>query len=69
MISIMQKQVKLHSGVNTLAPFSSSHKPTCGYFYDGKSDHKKRLIGINSINLNKWRVNRPSTVSTGKASK
>lgn len=45
------------NGMNSLAPFASSHKPTCGYFYNRTADHKKRLIGINSINTVSWRSN------------
>ena len=45
------------TGHNTMAPFASLGKPTCGYFFTRNVSHKKRLIGINATNTVKWRSN------------
>ena len=45
------------TGHNTIAPFASLGKPTCGYFFTRNVSHKKRLIGINATNTVKWRSN------------
>lgn len=45
------------TGHNSLAPFASLGKPTCGYFFTRTVSHKKRLIGINATNTVKWRSN------------
>jgi len=42
---------------NTIAPFASLGKPTCGYFFTRNIGHQKRLIGINATNTVKWRSN------------
>lgn len=42
---------------NTMAPFASLGKPTCGYFFTRNVSHHKRLIGINATNTVKWRSN------------
>jgi hypothetical protein len=42
---------------NSLAPFASLGKPTCGFFFTRNISHKKRLIGINATNTVKWRSN------------
>ena len=40
---------------NLIAPFSSSGKATCGYFFSRNTDHRKRKIGIPPSNLVQWR--------------
>jgi len=40
---------------NSLAPFASLGKPTCGFFFTRNISHNKRLIGINASNTVKWR--------------
>ncbi|CAK8683283.1 unnamed protein product [Clavelina lepadiformis] len=40
---------------NSLAPFASLGKPTCGYFFSRTTDNKKRLTGIPPTNTVKWR--------------
>ena len=42
---------------NSLAPFASLGKPTCGFFFTRNISHNKRLIGINATNTVKWRSN------------
>lgn len=45
------------TGNNSLAPFASLGKPTCGCYFTRDISHKKRLIGINPTNTVKWRSN------------
>lgn len=40
---------------NSLAPFASIGKPTCGYYFSRKTDNKKRRTGIPPSNTVKWR--------------
>ncbi|XP_052808557.1 uncharacterized protein LOC128237248 [Mya arenaria] len=40
---------------NSLAPFSTVGKPTCGCFFSRVTDNKKKKIGIPPTNLVKWR--------------
>lgn len=40
---------------NSVAPFSTLSKPTCGYFFSRLTDQKKRLSGIPPADLVKWR--------------
>lgn len=40
---------------NSMAPFSTVGKPTCGFFFSRKTDNKKKKIGIPPTNLVKWR--------------
>lgn len=42
---------------NSMAPFASLGKPTCGYFFTRNIRHQKKLIGINPTNTVKWRSN------------
>ncbi|XP_078662843.1 uncharacterized protein LOC144906448 [Branchiostoma floridae x Branchiostoma belcheri] len=41
--------------VNSLAPFSTLQKPTCGYYFSREIDQKKKCIGIPATNIVKWR--------------
>ncbi|XP_033101788.1 uncharacterized protein LOC117104942 [Anneissia japonica] len=40
---------------NSVAPFATLGKATCGYFFSRETDHKKRLTGIPPANLVMWR--------------
>jgi hypothetical protein len=40
---------------NSMAPFSTVGKPTCGFFFTRNTDNKKKKIGIPATNLVKWR--------------
>ncbi|XP_038073171.1 uncharacterized protein LOC119741482 [Patiria miniata] len=40
---------------NSVAPFATLAKPTCGWFFSRGTDHKKRRHGIPSADLVKWR--------------
>ena len=40
---------------NSVAPFATLAKPTCGYFFSRQTDNKKRRTGIPSADLVKWR--------------
>lgn len=41
--------------VNSVAPFYTVSKPTCGFFFSRCTDNKKSKIGIPPTNLVKWR--------------
>ena len=43
--------------VNSLAPFSTMGKPTCGYFFSEATNHLKLKSDVQSSNLTKWRSN------------
>lgn len=45
---------------NSLAPFFTEGKPTCGYFFSRDTDNKKKNFGIPPSDLVKWR-NFPAT--------
>lgn len=40
---------------NSMSPFHTSIKPTCGYFFSRDTDNKKRRIGIPPSDLVSWR--------------
>ncbi|XP_072045053.1 uncharacterized protein [Amphiura filiformis] len=40
---------------NSVAPFSTLAKPTCGFFFSRETDNKKRRTGIPPADLVKWR--------------
>ena len=40
---------------NSIAPFASLGKPTCGYFFNDQTDHRKKNFGIPPSDLVKWR--------------
>ena len=48
------KRALWRSDQNTLSPFTSLGKPTCGYYFNYDADHKRRLIGILPSNVVKW---------------
>lgn len=41
--------------VNSLAPFYTEEKPTCGFFFSRGTDNKKKKFGIPPSDLVKWR--------------
>lgn len=47
------------TNVNSLAPFASLGKPTCGYYFSRITDNKKRVTGIPPTNTVKWRSHNP----------
>lgn len=40
---------------NSMAPFSTVGKPTCGFFFSRETDNKKKKFGIPPSDLVKWR--------------
>jgi len=40
---------------NSIAPFTTVGKPTCGFFFSRVTDNKKKKFGIPPTNLVKWR--------------
>ena len=40
---------------NSVAPFCTEGKPTCGYYFSRGTDNKKKAIGIPPSDLVKWR--------------
>lgn len=40
---------------NSLAPFYTEEKPTCGFFFSRGTDNKKKKFGIPPSDLVKWR--------------
>lgn len=40
---------------NSIAPFATVGKPTCGYFFSRETDNRKLKIGIPPSDLVKWR--------------
>lgn len=43
------------SNSNSMAPFSTVGKPTCGFFFSRETDNKKKKFGIPPSDLVKWR--------------
>ncbi|XP_041452906.1 uncharacterized protein LOC121405978 [Lytechinus variegatus] len=41
--------------LNSLAPFATTYKPTCGYFFSRATDNKKKQMGIPATDLVKYR--------------
>ncbi|XP_063072651.1 putative uncharacterized protein CIMIP3 [Engraulis encrasicolus] len=44
---------------NSLIPFYTATKPTCGYRFSRETDHKRKVIGIPASNPVMWRNNVP----------
>ena len=40
---------------NSVCPFHTTMKPTCGYYFSRDTDNRKRRIGIPPSNLVAWR--------------
>ena len=45
----------VNSRNNSLAPFYTLAKPTCGYFFSRQTDNRKKNFGIPPSDLVKWR--------------
>eukprot|EP00057_Strongylocentrotus_purpuratus_P002906 XP_003725491.1 PREDICTED: uncharacterized protein LOC100888047 [Strongylocentrotus purpuratus] len=41
--------------LNSLAPFATTYKPTCGYFFSRSTNNKKKQMGIPATDLVKYR--------------
>lgn len=41
---------------NSVAPFATLEKPTCGYFFSDRTDNRKKNFGIPPSDLVKWRT-------------
>ncbi|ELT96780.1 hypothetical protein CAPTEDRAFT_225125 [Capitella teleta] len=41
---------------NSVAPFATMGKPTCGFFFSRGTDHRKRNFGIPATNVAAWRT-------------
>lgn len=41
--------------MNSIAPFYTQEKPTCGFFFSRCTDNKKKKFGIPPSDLVKWR--------------
>ncbi|KAL8560203.1 hypothetical protein ACOMHN_021697 [Nucella lapillus] len=50
-----KEEGKVVSTNNSLAPFYTLAKPTCGYFFSRQTDNKKRNFGIPASDMVKWR--------------
>ena len=44
---------------NTIAPFATRQKPTCGCYFSDRTDNKRRQFGICPINVDKARYKFP----------
>ena len=53
---------------NSLAPFTTVGKPTCGVFFSRQTDQRKHKFGIAPTNLVKWRSAGPVPMPTGRVS-
>ncbi|XP_053104933.1 putative uncharacterized protein GUCA1ANB [Hemicordylus capensis] len=40
---------------NSYMPFYTLQKPTCGYRYCRDTDHRRRVLDVERVNLPKWR--------------
>ena len=54
--------LNFENGINSIAPFTTSHKATCGYFFDKKAFYGKKQAEINPVNFSKWRKNDQSSL-------
>lgn len=41
---------------NSYTPFYTLQKPTCGYRYSPDTDHKRKVLDVETLNLGKWRT-------------
>ncbi|XP_064396534.1 uncharacterized protein LOC135343505 [Halichondria panicea] len=56
----LQRQLRSRPGTatslgNSVSPFNTIVKPTCGYFFSRETDNRKRNIGIPPSNVVAWR--------------
>uniref|UniRef100_A0A8D2KYS7 Uncharacterized protein n=2 Tax=Varanus komodoensis TaxID=61221 RepID=A0A8D2KYS7_VARKO len=40
---------------NSYTPFYTLQKPTCGYLYCRDTDHKRKVMDVERVNIPKWR--------------
>ncbi|XP_042319979.1 putative uncharacterized protein GUCA1ANB [Sceloporus undulatus] len=53
---------------NSYMPFYTLQKPTCGYRYCRDTDHTRKVLDVERVNIPKWRtivVKKPGVLSTG----
>ncbi|XP_062834723.1 putative uncharacterized protein CIMIP3 [Anolis carolinensis] len=53
---------------NSYNPFYTLQKPTCGYRYCRDTDHRRKVLDVERVNLPKWRtivVKKPGVSSAG----
>ncbi|XP_066482560.1 putative uncharacterized protein CIMIP3 [Tiliqua scincoides] len=53
---------------NSYIPFYTLQKPTCGYRYCRDTDHTRKVLDVERVNIPKWRtvvVAKPGLTSTG----
>ncbi|KAG5274586.1 hypothetical protein AALO_G00137930 [Alosa alosa] len=53
---------------NSLIPFYSAVKPTCGYRFSRDTDHRRKTIGIPTSNPVMWKNNIPTSASAQQKS-
>lgn len=56
-----QKDLPADKKNNSIAPFATLEKPTCGFFFTVATDNKKRNFGIPASDLVKWRTSQSSS--------
>ena len=49
--------------VNSVAPFATLGKPTCGFFFTERTDNKKIKFGIPPSDLVKWRCDKQAAIT------
>lgn len=53
---------------NSYTPFYTLQKPTCGYRYSRETDHRRKVLDVERVNIPKWRtivVAKPGLSSLG----
>jgi len=45
------------SGTNTLSPFSTMRRPTCGYGFSHDTDNRRHPLDVPAADLTRWRFN------------
>lgn len=53
---------------NSYTPFYTLQKPTCGYRYSRDTDHRRKVLDVERVNIPKWRtivVPKPGLSSIG----
>jgi len=51
-----RQDVPVEKKNNSIAPFATLEKPTCGFFFSDLTNNKKRNFGIPASDLVKWRT-------------
>lgn len=62
-LSSMPPRPHPNNKVNSVAPFATLGKPTCGYFFTERTDNKKIKFGIPPSDLVKWRCDKQSVMT------